>query len=73
MPSNSQVSIESAGSETFAVSQFGGFLVDDYTLSKKAKALQEALSKDDYNFEEESFFTAGYDPPYRLQHRYAVA
>ena len=39
-PSNPDVNIESAGSETFAVSQFGGFLVDDYTLSTKAKALQ---------------------------------
>jgi len=43
VPSNPDVNIESAGSETFAVSQFGGFLVDDYTLSIKAKALQVSL------------------------------
>lgn len=69
VPANDRVNIESAGKETFAVSQFGGFLVDDYSLSSKAKALEEALNKDDVQHESDSFFTAGYDPPYRLQHR----
>lgn len=68
-PSNSQVSIESAGKEVFAVTQFGGFLVDDYTLSSKAKALQDAVDKDGLKLADDTFFTAGYDPPYRLQHR----
>ena len=43
--------------------------MDDYTLSSKAKALQDALEKDGFEYEGGSFFTAGYDPPYRLQHR----
>lgn len=69
-PSSPDVHIESAGSETFAVSQFGGYLVDDYTLSIKAKALQAELEKDSVKYENDSFFTAGYDPPFRLQHRH---
>ena len=67
-PSNKDVHIESANSEIFAVSQFGGFLVDDYTLSQKAQALQAALESDGVKFENDSFFTAGYDPPYRCSH-----
>lgn len=70
-PSNALVSIERAPVETFAVTQFGGFLVDDYTLSSKAEALSEALLEDGIdNFDSDVYFVASYDPPYRLQHRY---
>lgn len=38
------------------------FLLDDFTLSVKAKDLNEAVKADGYEVEEGSFFTAGYDP-----------
>ena len=47
-----------------------GFLIDDFTLSSKAKSLQDSLDADKVSFDNSSFFTAGYDPPFRLQHRY---
>lgn len=45
------------------------FLLDDFTLSVKAKDLSEAVKADGYEVEEGSFFTAGYDPvrPMALQ------
>ena len=69
-PTNPLVNIESAGSETFFVSQFGGFLLDDFTLASKAATLREALAADGEDYEDGVFFTAGYDPPFRLQHRH---
>ena len=67
MPTNPDVHIEDADSEVFAVLQFGGFLVDDFTLSAKAASLQESLVANGVKFENDSFFTAGYDPPFRYR------
>ena len=64
-PSNPDVYIEDASSEVFAVSQFGGFLVDDFTLSSKAESLQKALEADKISYDGDAYFAAGYDPPFR--------
>ena len=47
------------------VSAFGGYLLDDLTLSFKVKALKRALAADNLKFEEDFYFTASYDPPTR--------
>lgn len=64
-PSSPDVSIEHAKKETFAVLQFGGFLVDDFTLSSKAKTLQTTLDDAGIEYQSDSYFAASYDPPTR--------
>ena len=52
------------------VSSFGGFLVDDWTLAKKVKALTTALDKEELSYDvSKGYFTAGYDPPTRITNR----
>lgn len=65
-----EVFLQSTPAATFFVSQYGGFGVDDITVSTKAAALASKLKAKGEDFVEGLFFTAGYDPPFRLQHRH---
>ena len=47
------------------VSSFGGYLVDDVTVTSKVKALQAALTADNLKFQEAYYFVSQYDPPTR--------
>jgi hypothetical protein len=69
-PLNPDVFIEDVPENTYYVSQFGGILVDDWSLSSKAKALTSKLDADGVQYAKEGFISAGYDPPFRLQHRH---
>ncbi|EIE22365.1 SOUL heme-binding protein [Coccomyxa subellipsoidea C-169] len=69
-PSSKDVFIQSTPSATFFVSQYGGFGMDDITISAKAAALAKKLLAKGESFQEGVFFTAGYDPPFRLQNRH---
>eukprot|EP00884_Botryococcus_braunii_P000677 jgi/Botrbrau1/1060/Bobra.0076s0026.1 len=69
-PTNPDVYISKLPAQRVFVLQFGGFLVDDFTLSSKASALTEAVKADGFEIIEDKFFTAGYDPPFRLTNRH---
>ncbi|CAL8468672.1 g8212 [Coccomyxa elongata] len=69
-PSSKNVFIQSTPSATFFVSSYGGFGVDDITVSAKAADLAKKLQERGEKFQEGVFWTAGYDPPFRLQHRH---
>ena len=44
--------------------------MEDYSLFGKAKRLHEQLEAAGIEVDEANFITAGYDPPFRLQHRH---
>ena len=108
-PSEPDVYIESSKRFTAYVAQSGGFLIDDFSVARMAKALSEvgpprwprkhkrrawpltlpcvwaakaelpvlawfafpqALDAEGVEYEDEHFYTAGYDPPFRLQGRH---
>ncbi|KAK9841012.1 hypothetical protein WJX81_005306 [Elliptochloris bilobata] len=69
-PTNPAVFLHDTPSATFFVSQYGGFGQDDITISLKANALADKLTTAGENFVEGLFFTAGYDPPFRLTGRH---
>ena len=50
MPKNKDVFLFTSPKGTVFVSQFGGYLVDDITLSLKVKALEADLVKDGQSF-----------------------
>ncbi|KAK9915233.1 hypothetical protein WJX75_006502 [Coccomyxa subellipsoidea] len=69
-PSSKDLFIQSTPSATFFVSSYGGFGMDDITISAKAADLAKKLLKRGESFQEGVFWTAGYDPPFRLQNRH---
>ncbi|KAK9830307.1 hypothetical protein WJX72_010916 [[Myrmecia] bisecta] len=69
-PTNPDVYLEIAPAHTMYVLQSGGFVVDDTSLAHKAADLSELLKEDGKAVDESKFYAAGYDPPYRIQHRH---
>lgn len=47
--------------------------MDDYSVTGLAKDLAEALDTAGLAYESESFYLAGYDPPFRLTGRHTEA
>ena len=69
-PTNPDLKVVTAPEGTVFVSSFGGFLVDDWTLARKVKALTTALAKEELAYDVSTgYFTAGYDPPTRVTNR----
>ena len=52
------------------MAQSGGFLVDDYSVARMAQALSDALDADGVEYDDSHFYSAGYDPPFRLRGRH---
>lgn len=67
IPTNPKLAIINIPAITAYVSSFGGF-ERDQQLTKYANDLEQALDRDGMSYvkPDEFFFTAGYDPPYRL-------
>ncbi len=59
MPTNPDVYVHSTPAATFFVLQYGGFGVDDITISTKAASLASKLKARGENFVEGVFFTGG--------------
>jgi hypothetical protein len=69
-PTNPDVYLQTVPSATMYVLQSGGFVVDDTSLAHKAADLSETLKGEGVAVNEDMFFSASYDPPFRLQHRH---
>jgi hypothetical protein len=69
-PNNPDVTITYTPAQTFYVSEAGGFKLDDYSLGKMASALGDALEADGIEFEDDHWYVAGYDPPFRIKDRH---
>uniref|UniRef100_A0A1D2A9T6 Heme-binding protein 2 n=1 Tax=Auxenochlorella protothecoides TaxID=3075 RepID=A0A1D2A9T6_AUXPR len=69
-PNSTDVYIQHVPAFTAYVSQFGGYYMDDWSISKKAIALLEAIQRDHGAVEGDGYTFAGYDPPFRLQNRH---
>ncbi len=69
-PTNDNIQIVTVPKWTGFVYQYGGFVVEDYSLFGKAKRLHEQLEEEGIEVDEHNFITASYDPPFRLQHRH---
>jgi hypothetical protein len=69
-PINPDVFIFKAPPFTAHVAHSGGFIFDDWTVSKMAKRLAEDLDSQGEKYDEDAFMLAGYDPPFRLQNRH---
>lgn len=68
-PTNADVFIENIPAATYYVTSFGGFVLEPLLVSK-ANAFFEKLKADDLDVEVGPFFSAGYDPPFRLTNRH---
>jgi hypothetical protein len=44
--------------------------MDDYSVTRMARKLTEALDAEGLPYQSDSFFFAGYDPPFRLTGRH---
>lgn len=69
-PNNPDVYIEDTPAFTAYVAQKGGYVMDDWSIQRMVKGLTEALEAQGVEFESESFYLAGYDPPFRLTGRH---
>lgn len=52
-PTNKDIFIADSGKDKVFVSQFGGFLVDEFTLAAKVKALRRDLDVDNESYEDD--------------------
>lgn len=71
---DSDVYLRDAPAATVFVASKGGFVVEDYSVAAMAKGLADALERDGVrphrdHAEKGGFWTAGYDPPFRLRGR----
>ena len=64
-PTNPEVEIEHWSGGVLAVVQFGGFVVEQNTLTSKRDTLAKALKADGIDFEDGFFTYCGYDSPTR--------
>jgi hypothetical protein len=69
-PSNPDVTITCSPAFIAYVYEAGGFRFDDYTLGKMASKLGDALDADGIEYEDDHFYVAGYDPPFRFKDRH---
>ncbi|MGH0142877.1 UNVERIFIED_CONTAM: hypothetical protein FKN15_026732 [Acipenser sinensis] len=68
-PSEEEVIIEEKGEMTVFVRCFGGFVRGDKN-SGEARLLAESLKRDGKSFQEDFYYTAGYDSPFKLLNRH---
>ena len=69
-PTNPDLKVVTVPEGKVFVSSFGGYLVDDWTLARKVKALTTVLDKEELSYDvSKGYFTAGYDPPTRVTSR----
>ncbi|KAK9815028.1 hypothetical protein WJX73_005278 [Symbiochloris irregularis] len=70
-PKSKDVFLADSPKDTVYVTQFGGFMVDEFTLAAKVKALRQDLDDNEQSYQDDgTYITASYDPPFRLQHRH---
>lgn len=69
-PNNPDITITCTPAFTAYVSESGGFKLDDYSLGKMASALGDALDADGHEYEDDHYYVAGYDPPFRFKDRH---
>ncbi|KAK9815181.1 hypothetical protein WJX73_009959 [Symbiochloris irregularis] len=71
VPTSKDVGILTTPKDIAYVTQFGGFMVDEFTLASKVKALQADLRSNGVSFEDDgTYITASYDPPNRIVNRH---
>jgi len=68
-PTNEDVFIETIDPVTVAVTEFAGFATDDIVV-QAAAALAQSIQEVGMEIDGESYFYAGYDPPFRLTNRH---
>jgi hypothetical protein len=68
-PTDAQLKLVDLPAITAYVSQFGGYETDEI-LMKETKALKEKVEKDGLNYLKDYYFTADYDPPFRVLERH---
>ena len=69
-PTSDNIQIVTIPKWTAFVYQYGGFVVEDYSLFGKAKRLHEQLEEEGIEVDQGNFIAASYDPPFRIQHRH---
>ncbi|KAI3428633.1 hypothetical protein D9Q98_007456 [Chlorella vulgaris] len=69
-PNNPDVYLSYTPALKVYVAQTGGFVVDDYSISRMANRLTDALDDAGLAYASGEFFFAGYDPPFRLAARH---
>lgn len=68
-PSDKAVFIEKSPAATVFVLQYGGWSTGSKVV-KKAGELREALSNEGISVRSDVYYSAGYDPPFRIFHRH---
>ena len=69
IPTNPKLDIVTLPAVTVYVSSFGGF-ENNEKLNKYASELETVLNKNGESYAKDPYFTAGYDPPYRVTGRH---
>jgi hypothetical protein len=68
-PTDSSLSLTNITAQTVAVRSFGGY-AKDTDVTNNIAALGAALNNASIAFDSSSYFTAGYDSPFRVFHRH---
>lgn len=69
-PLDKRIFIEETEEMQVYVKSFGGYRVDDMSVANMAKSLAADLDAHGKSYDADSFYMAGYDPPFRLKHRH---
>ena len=69
-PRDKDIEVTCSPAFTAYVASAGGYKLDEFSLSKMAGELADALDADDKKFISDHFFIAGYDPPFRVTGRH---
>ncbi|KAI7844370.1 hypothetical protein COHA_002168 [Chlorella ohadii] len=69
-PNNPDVYIQPSPAFTAFVAAKGGYVMDDWQITGMAKGLADRLDEAGIPYDTDSFFFAGYDPPFRLTGRH---
>lgn len=69
-PLDERIFIERTEEMDVYVKSFGGYKIDDMSVANMAKSLAADLDAQGKSYDADSFFMAGYDPPFRLKHRH---
>ena len=69
-PTSDDIEIICTPAFTAYVAQAGGFKLDEFSIAKMAGSLADALDADGVEYEDDHFYVAGYDPPFRFKDRH---